>query len=486
MPGLFIKGPDGEQKVFLQSPRIRVGRGPESDIQLKDAKVARLHVEILRTQAGYAFKDLTSGNGVRHNGQPSRQGPLKNGDLLEVGDTQIRFAAEQKTAAARPPIQAAPAAPGKTTAAMPRPATAAVRPATGSAPAAGKTTAAVRAAARPPTGAAPVAKTTSARIPAAAPPGTKRSTRAVAAVKPPSGRTRTGRGKPAAGGLKPRRRGPNILPVMIGGAVVFLLLVGGVLLAMKLTAADPNAGAEARWAMTEAKEALTHNDFDKALDRLNFAKARAAEAEDAKLLAEIEVVFRQYEERRRAIEGLAQRYAAWKPQEGTPLTPEQRRQKIQEGQDLLRQADPLEFRGPDGTSVPDWIAELRAAIQALLLEQRTEGNAFTVATQARGEVQTMLGERRFADAKRRVEECLADPRIASEPAIKTDVESMRSQVDGAARAYVVEELRRQAEQAEREQGAEAAVQLLQGQRDKVRGTAGEAELNQLIQRFSGS
>jgi hypothetical protein len=64
-----------------------------ADIPLQDDKVSRKHAEIgLYGPRGLVLRDLASTNGTRLNGKRiCEKAKLASGDLIQVGDTAIRF-----------------------------------------------------------------------------------------------------------------------------------------------------------------------------------------------------------------------------------------------------------------------------------------------------------------------------------------------------------------------------------------------------------
>jgi len=94
--GIFVRveqGP-GVGRVFALSTGgvYLVGRDG-ADITLEDDKVSRKHAEIgLYGPGAYVLRDLASTNGTYLNGRRiSEKHKLENGDLLRVGDTELRF-----------------------------------------------------------------------------------------------------------------------------------------------------------------------------------------------------------------------------------------------------------------------------------------------------------------------------------------------------------------------------------------------------------
>jgi pSer/pThr/pTyr-binding forkhead associated (FHA) protein len=64
-----------------------------SDIPLRDDRVSRKHAEIgLYGPGGFVVRDLASTNGTRLNGKRIHEkAKLADGDLIQVGETAIRF-----------------------------------------------------------------------------------------------------------------------------------------------------------------------------------------------------------------------------------------------------------------------------------------------------------------------------------------------------------------------------------------------------------
>ena len=70
-----------------------IGRLPESTIHLNSPKVSRLHATIRFDTDGYVIADNGSTNGTRVNGVPITHHRLRDGDVIEIGEVQMRFEA---------------------------------------------------------------------------------------------------------------------------------------------------------------------------------------------------------------------------------------------------------------------------------------------------------------------------------------------------------------------------------------------------------
>jgi pSer/pThr/pTyr-binding forkhead associated (FHA) protein len=67
------------------------GRDPARDIQILDPKVSRRHFQVRKEDDGYLILELKSRNGVYVNGTKVAEKRLKDGDTIQVGDTQLAY-----------------------------------------------------------------------------------------------------------------------------------------------------------------------------------------------------------------------------------------------------------------------------------------------------------------------------------------------------------------------------------------------------------
>jgi hypothetical protein len=78
----------------LAEAKTDIGRGTEVDLRLRDRSVSRTHARIVRQGSTFAVRDLGSPNGVFVNGHRVRRSArLFDGDVIEVGQTILRFQA---------------------------------------------------------------------------------------------------------------------------------------------------------------------------------------------------------------------------------------------------------------------------------------------------------------------------------------------------------------------------------------------------------
>jgi Nif-specific regulatory protein len=75
----ILRGPEKGKSFDLEGQVVTVGRGPESDIQIRDKSVSRKHMEITRKEEKYFIKDLESKNGTYVSNEQ-----IKPGKELEI------------------------------------------------------------------------------------------------------------------------------------------------------------------------------------------------------------------------------------------------------------------------------------------------------------------------------------------------------------------------------------------------------------------
>lgn len=91
--GMFVvrQGPKRGSRIALDSPRVTIGRHPESDIFLDDITVSRRHAEIHRTATGFEVSDAGSLNGTYINRKLVDRGSLSDGDEVQVGKFKLVY-----------------------------------------------------------------------------------------------------------------------------------------------------------------------------------------------------------------------------------------------------------------------------------------------------------------------------------------------------------------------------------------------------------
>lgn len=83
---------DAEARKFsLTDTEYLVGRHRDNNIQITDLGISGFHARIFRSGDGYAIEDLKSRNGIWINGTRVFHATLRNGDLVRLGATDLKF-----------------------------------------------------------------------------------------------------------------------------------------------------------------------------------------------------------------------------------------------------------------------------------------------------------------------------------------------------------------------------------------------------------
>jgi hypothetical protein len=81
----------GGRRNVLSGSRVVLGRSREADIVLQDPNVSRRHAELRREEGGWQIVDLGSTNGIKVNGRRVDSQPLRPGDQITIGVTDLTF-----------------------------------------------------------------------------------------------------------------------------------------------------------------------------------------------------------------------------------------------------------------------------------------------------------------------------------------------------------------------------------------------------------
>jgi transcriptional regulator with PAS, ATPase and Fis domain len=81
---------DGEPFLFA-AERMVVGADPKADLVIADAAMSKFHCEIRIADGAAVVRDLGSRNGTRVDRVPVIEAPLRDGAMLSLGRTELRF-----------------------------------------------------------------------------------------------------------------------------------------------------------------------------------------------------------------------------------------------------------------------------------------------------------------------------------------------------------------------------------------------------------
>ncbi len=98
-----VLGPANGTEYTLAGDEAVVGRATENAVPIPDTSVSRRHVLLKRLPGGWAASDMGSGNGTSINGEViAEETPLRNGDVISLGDTELKFVDVENSTDRRP------------------------------------------------------------------------------------------------------------------------------------------------------------------------------------------------------------------------------------------------------------------------------------------------------------------------------------------------------------------------------------------------
>ena len=93
-----------EAKCLLDQVQMRIGRAPDNEIIIEDETVSGYHAMITirpmeknEKTSEYILEDLNSTNKTFVNNTPVEKHSLKEGDIIRVGETRLKFSTKTYT-----------------------------------------------------------------------------------------------------------------------------------------------------------------------------------------------------------------------------------------------------------------------------------------------------------------------------------------------------------------------------------------------------
>lgn len=90
---VMLSAPAPGAEFALTRDGIRLGRAEDLEIWINHRSISREHAEIRLVGEEVVLRDLQSANGLRVNGEPAHDQPLRSGDVIELGQVRFRFVA---------------------------------------------------------------------------------------------------------------------------------------------------------------------------------------------------------------------------------------------------------------------------------------------------------------------------------------------------------------------------------------------------------
>ncbi|MHA2609508.1 MAG: FHA domain-containing protein [bacterium JZ-2024 1] len=96
VPHLIVKEGSDRGKIYLLNREvINIGRDASNDIALSDPFISSKHCRIRKENNQFILVDLGSSNGTRVNGKEIQRTILKDGDIIEIGNTTLHLTWKQ-------------------------------------------------------------------------------------------------------------------------------------------------------------------------------------------------------------------------------------------------------------------------------------------------------------------------------------------------------------------------------------------------------
>ena len=93
-PRIVMLTPPAPGAEFALRDGMRIGRVMDLDVCVNHPSISRDHAEIRVDGDDVSIVDLGSANGMRINGEDTKESPLTSGDVIELGQVRFRFVAE--------------------------------------------------------------------------------------------------------------------------------------------------------------------------------------------------------------------------------------------------------------------------------------------------------------------------------------------------------------------------------------------------------
>ena len=99
---LLIENQETLSSFDLAEGKITIGRDAGCDIQLEDEAISRHHVRVLTLMGDAFLEDLGSSNGTYVNGKLTQKCALNDGDVIQIGQKELRFSHPAEETASEP------------------------------------------------------------------------------------------------------------------------------------------------------------------------------------------------------------------------------------------------------------------------------------------------------------------------------------------------------------------------------------------------
>ena len=98
--------PDTGQEWSFEREEVTIGAMDDNDVVMPEDAVSRYHCKIVQDDTGYVLVDLESTNGTFINGVRIREGYLRPGCTIDVGQSKLKFNASEERVEIQPSAEA--------------------------------------------------------------------------------------------------------------------------------------------------------------------------------------------------------------------------------------------------------------------------------------------------------------------------------------------------------------------------------------------
>ncbi|HEY2029232.1 MAG TPA: FHA domain-containing protein [Myxococcales bacterium] len=88
---VLLSGAESGKQVWFRAPVTTIGRAQDNAVIVSEIAVSRHHARFEQDAGTVVLRDERSGNGTRVNGRKTKRRSLRDGDVVQVGATRLRF-----------------------------------------------------------------------------------------------------------------------------------------------------------------------------------------------------------------------------------------------------------------------------------------------------------------------------------------------------------------------------------------------------------
>ncbi len=79
------------KEILINVPCFTIGRSSDCALSIHDKKASRIHAQLIESMGKEIIEDMGSSNGTKVNGRSVTKRILKDGDMIEIGNTSLQY-----------------------------------------------------------------------------------------------------------------------------------------------------------------------------------------------------------------------------------------------------------------------------------------------------------------------------------------------------------------------------------------------------------